>query len=64
MNIKNKPIVNRDPHSALLNSLRTRIKQLEEENMRLTDLLRGQGIVCHTTASQGNTNNALQGTLE
>lgn len=36
MNIKNKPIVNRDPHSALLNSLRTRIKQLEQENLRLT----------------------------
>lgn len=29
MNIKNKPVVNRDPHSALLNSLRQKIKELE-----------------------------------
>ena len=28
MNIKNKPIVNRDPHSAMLNQLRQRIKEL------------------------------------
>ena len=28
MNIKNKPVVNRDPHSAVLNQLRQRIKEL------------------------------------
>lgn len=26
MNIKNKPVINRDPHSAMLNQLRQRIK--------------------------------------
>ena len=28
MNIKNKPVVNRDPHSALINSLKQKIKDL------------------------------------
>lgn len=44
MNIKNKPVINRDPHSALLNQLRQKIKELEEENIKLKDLLKGQGI--------------------
>jgi hypothetical protein len=44
MNIKNKPVVNRDPHSALLNSLRQTIRQLEQENARLHELLRNGGI--------------------
>ena len=44
MNIKNKPIVNRDPHSAMLSQLRQRIKELEEENGRLQELLKGEGI--------------------
>lgn len=30
MNIKNKPVINRDPHSALLNQLRQHIAELEQ----------------------------------
>ena len=44
MNIKNKPIINRDPHSAMLNQLRHTIKELEEDNARLKELLKGEGI--------------------
>jgi hypothetical protein len=44
MNIKNKPVINRDPHSAMISQLRQRIKELEEENERLRDLLKGEGI--------------------
>jgi hypothetical protein len=32
MNIKNKPVVNRDPHSTMINQLKLRISILEEEN--------------------------------
>lgn len=44
MNIKNKPIVNRDPHSAILNQLRQTIKELNNENEQLKNLLSESGV--------------------
>ena len=35
MNIKNKPVVNRDPHTTHINSLKQRIAQLEGQNIQL-----------------------------
>ena len=52
MNIKNKPIINRDPHSAMLNQLRQRIKELEDENNKLKQLLKGEGINFETVISK------------
>ena len=39
MNIKNKPIKNIDPHSALISQLRQKIYELEVENRKLKGLL-------------------------
>lgn len=60
MNIKNKPIINRDPHSAMLNQLRQRIKELEDENVKLRDLLKGQGINVEPSLLQSKTGNDEQ----
>ena len=44
MNIKNKPVVNRDPHTAHVNHLKHCIHQLTLENSSLKELLRGEGL--------------------
>jgi kinesin family protein 4/21/27 len=44
MNIKNKPIINRDPHSAQVNALKERIQQLEAEVKGLKKALSENGI--------------------
>lgn len=44
MNIKNKPVVNRDPHTAHVNHLNQRIEQLSLENTTLKELLKGEGL--------------------
>ena len=44
MNIKNTPIKNRDPHTALVSQLRQKIYELEVENRKLKGLLNQKGI--------------------
>lgn len=39
MNIKNKPIVNRDPHSAQVNALKQKILELQRQNKNLKKVL-------------------------
>lgn len=45
MNIKNKPVINRDPHSAQVNALKERILELEIENKGMKKMLENAGIV-------------------
>lgn len=44
MSIKNKPIINRDPHSAQINSLKQRIIEVESDNKNLRIALENAGI--------------------
>jgi hypothetical protein len=39
MNIKNKPIVNRDPQSALISQLKQKIFELQVENRKLKQIM-------------------------
>jgi kinesin family protein 4/21/27 len=45
MNIKNTPIVNRDPQSALIAQLRGRIAELESDNRKFKQLLNAKGVI-------------------
>lgn len=38
MNIKNKPVINRDPQSALISQLKQRVYELEVENRKLRNI--------------------------
>jgi myosin heavy subunit len=44
MNIKNTPIINRDPQSALISQLRQRIFELEVENRKYKQMLNSKGV--------------------
>ena len=44
MNIKNKPVINRDPHSTQINGLKQRIYELELDNKNLKIALEEAGI--------------------
>lgn len=44
-NIKNKPIVNRDANSMLIEALRKQVLKLQNENSQLSKLLKDGGIV-------------------
>jgi hypothetical protein len=44
MNIKNKPIVNRDPQSALIAQLRQQVAMLEADNRKCRGMLKEAGI--------------------
>ena len=44
MNIKNKPIINRDPHTAQVNNLKQRIIELESDNKNLRISLESAGV--------------------
>ena len=43
-NIKNKPVVNRDPNSMLIDSLRTQITSLQSEIKEYQDILKQNSI--------------------
>jgi hypothetical protein len=43
-NIKNKPVVNRDPNSMLIDSLRTQITSLQSEIKEYQDILQQNSI--------------------
>ena len=43
MNIKNKPIVNRDPQSALISQLKQKIFELQVENRKLKVIMSKEG---------------------
>lgn len=57
MNIKNKPVINRDPHSALVNQLKQTIRELQTENVKLRDMLKGQGFKIEPGSAFLTTNN-------
>jgi|JI6StandDraft_1071083.scaffolds.fasta_scaffold06551_5 hypothetical protein len=44
MNIKNSPVVNRDPQSALISQLKQKVFELETENKRIRAMLGQSGI--------------------
>jgi hypothetical protein len=44
MNIKNTPIINRDPHTAQINALKDKINVLDAENRGLKRILEEHGI--------------------
>ncbi len=44
MNIKNKPVINRDPHSAQVNNLKQRIFELQLQNKNYKNALQNAGI--------------------
>jgi hypothetical protein len=39
MNIKNKPVINRDPQSALISQLKQKIFELQVENRKLKQVM-------------------------
>ncbi len=43
MNIKNKPVVNRDPQSALISQLKQKIFELQVENKKMKQVLAKDG---------------------
>ena len=43
MNIKNKPVVNRDPQSALISQLKQKIFELQVENRKFKQIMSKEG---------------------
>lgn len=43
MNIKNKPVVNRDPQSALISQFKQKIYELQVENRKLKQMISKEG---------------------
>ena len=44
MNIKNTPVINRDPQSALISQLKQKVFEVEVENRKLKQMLGQKGI--------------------
>jgi len=51
-NIKNKPVVNRDPNSMLIESLRTQIQHLQFEVKEYVLLIKGSGVAIPAELSE------------
>ena len=63
MNIKNKPVVNRDPQSALISQLKQKIFELQVENRKLKQLM-SKGGNSLTDGLEGLEMNSLSGGVD
>jgi hypothetical protein len=54
MNIKNTPVVNRDPQSALISQLKQKLFEAEVENKKIRALLTQSGAVSEEVLAQVN----------
>lgn len=63
MNIKNKPVVNRDPQSALISQLKQKIFELQVENRKLKQVM-SKGGNSLTDGLEGLDMNSLSGGVD